>query len=228
MTWFARGLAMSLAFCLCVSGPTASATGGTAEPTSVDGYIGFLGHETSHTITRPASTTIAATFHAASGNTDGLPLELWARPYGGSWHPLETLTTDGAGKVSRSVSPVHNTVYEWHFAGNAQQSASQSQLLTVRVRCKVTLSVDDSSPRVGQRVVARGVVRPPKPGVEVTLWRAYFDDRVRVASATIRSDGSYRISHVFRKRGPKYLFVTVPGSTGNLGGTSPTRTVTVQ
>jgi hypothetical protein len=227
MTWIARGLAASLAFTLGVSGPSAPATGGTAESTSIEGYIGFLGNETSHTITRPGSTAVSATFHAPSGNTDGIPLELWARSYGGSWHLVETLQSDGAGKVSRTVSPVHNTLYEWHFAGNAQQSASESQLLTVRVRCLVTLGVDDSSPRVGQRMTARGVVRPLKPGVQVTLWRAYFDERVKLASGTIRSDGSFRIYHVFRKRGPKYLFVTVPASTGNLGGKSSTRTVTV-
>lgn len=227
MTRLVRMLVVSLAVASCVSGLSAPANGGTAVTTTIDGYIGFFGHETSYTLTRPASTTISATFHATSGGSEGKPLELWRRPYGGSWQLLDTILTNGTNTVSRTVTPVHNTLYKWHFDGNSQQAASDSVLLTVKVRYKVTLRLDDSSLRVGQRLVARGVVRPIKAGVTATLWRITLGDRVKLATGTIRIDGSYRITYVFRRHGPKYLVVTVPASTGNLKGTSESRPTNV-
>lgn len=228
MSWTVRALVVCLTLVSMATGLTASATGASTgtSPTSISGYIGYFASSTSYTITRPASVTISANFQPTSGTSE-VSLELWARPWGSSWKLLDSLTSDNTGAAHRLVSPTHNTLYQWRFTGNDQQAPSESQLLTIRVRVKVTLSLNDSSLRVGQTLVARGVTRPIKPGLTATLWRVAPSGTTKLASRTIRSDGSYRITKVFSHRGGSSLMVTVPGATGNLKGTSPLRAVDV-
>lgn len=216
-------LVISVGFTSFVATPAQS---GTLTPTSISAYVGPFQGQTSHNLTRPDSTTVSATFSSTAGN-NGVPLELWAKPYGSTWRKVTTLATDGVGKASRSVSPLYNTTFMWKFLADSTRASSSSNYVTVRVHPKVTLSLADASIRAGQAVVARGYVRPAKPGATATLWRVTPTGWVKLGSNTIRSDGTYAIRKVLWTRTAYSLVVTVPAASGNLKGTSPARSLSV-
>jgi hypothetical protein len=219
----------AIAICLVALSTTAVSTpasGGVKASSHINAYVGIFEGQTTHNLTRPESTTITATFSSTAGS-DFVPIELHADTYNTSPHKIADLTTNNLGKVSWTAAPRHTTKYQFIFREDATRLGSKSVILTVGVHTKVTLRLSDSTLRVGQTVVARGATYPPKPGVTATLWRVAPVGWTRLATRTVRSDGTFRIPKVFRSSGPRSLVVTVPAAAGNLKGTSPARSASV-
>ena len=220
------GLTVALA---AVTTPiTLPANAGELAPTSLKPFLGiFPSGETTTEITRFGSVYVGVTLRSGTIAVSDQTVELWAKPYGSSsFQMLGTATTGGSGVARLTHSPARYTKYLWKYLGSTVYAASpMPSELIVRVHARVSLSLNDMSLRTGQTLVARGVVRPSKPGVTATLWRVAPTGWTRLATGTIRSDGSYRITKTFRTPADRGLVVTVPASTGNLKGVSPARTV---
>ena len=95
----------------------------------------------------------------------------------------------------------------------------------------VTLRVDDSRPRSGQRVRFYGSVRPPHDGRTVRLQRRRSDGRYRtIARATLRDAGEARSTYSRRLRVYRdgIYRARVPADGDHLTGTSRRKRVDVE
>lgn len=180
-------------------------------------------------VTAGQGVTLTATLTERSAPAGGEPVELWARRYGQEvYSRAATAITDESGVARATVAPRVRTSYQWRYAGGGERGASRSAPATVSVRNAVSLTLADSTLRVGQTLVARGATTPRRPGVVVTLRRVTTSGSVRLGTATTRRDGTFRISRPVSRRGAVRLFVTVPAGGGLLAGGSPTRVAQVR
>jgi hypothetical protein len=178
-------------------------------------------------LTRGDTLTVSGVLRAGSTPVGSATVQLWAKPYASTWRKIGSTTTSSSGGRARLThKPVRNTWYQWRFLGTETHAASMSAAGIAKVHVTVSMHLEDSTIRAGQRVAARGFVRPPKPGIYATLWLYGPGTRSKLAKSLIRSDGSYRITKAL-SHGSKSLYVTVPAASGNLGGKSPSRSVTV-
>ena len=217
--------AAALALPLLVAQPVVA---GTTASTSVSAHIGYFGTTTTTAIDNGDVVTIAGVVKADGATAPGLSVELWAKAWGGDWAHVASQTSDGTGRLFLDRRPSKQTFFQWRFPGDAEHAASTSNTLTVKVRTRVGFRVADSSLSSGQRLVATGGTRPAKPGETAILWRASPLGRTKLGSATVRSDGTYRITKVLTKRRSSTHYVTVSAGSGNLLGISGYRTVTVR
>lgn len=166
----------------------------------------------------------------------GRAAQLWVRPAGQDQFVLAaTATTDAYGGVNARVALDHNALVHWVFSGDAEYAASRTTDLRQRVATRVGARLDDSTLSVRQRLVVRGTTFPAKPGHTVSLWSGnapvvygpYQDPPTRLAVATVRADGSYRLVTRFGRVGHRKLFVRVSGGDGNTRGFSRYRYVEV-
>jgi len=207
---------------------TGPATAGVTATTSISGYVGITTtSSTTHTMVAGDSANVSGTFRVAGTATAGAVLDLWAKPYGEAWRRVTSDTSDSGGRVSVRRAPVKLTYYQWRYAGEAGRDPSVSNTVTIKVATRIGLALADSCIASGQRVVASGRTRPAKPGHTVVLWSHRPTGRTKLASSTVRSDGTYRIRKVMRS-GSYSLYVTVAGGGGNLAGTSVHRTLSVR
>jgi hypothetical protein len=205
-----------------------SAAGATAPaPVSLKPYFGYFESNTTTTIvTRPDSVIASVTLRSNGVPQDGVLVELWAKPFERPWRKVGSDDTGSSGSARVSHSPTYNTTYMWKFAGNEQLAAGSSSYLTGKVRVSVTLRLEDPSVPAGHAVVARGWVRPIKAGTYATMWRQSTSGSTKLGRGLIRSDGSYRIRYV-GPRGESSVHVTVPAVSGNLGGKSLSRSMSI-
>ena len=204
------------------------ADAGTPAATSVSASVGYLTSSTTRTVVNGESVTVSGTFKVGGSPTSGVSVDLWAKRWGGTWTRISSDTTDASGKLHLTRVPSKQTYFQWRFPGDASRAASTSNTVTVKVATRVGIRVADSSLSSGQRLVATGGTRPAKPGETAILWSHRPTSRTKLATATVRRDGTYRLTKVLRTRASYSVYVTVSGGGGNLLGTSDHRTVTVR
>ena len=185
-----------------------------------------------------AGSEVAFTGSLMSG-TAGVPGrsgQLWVKPAGDAEFTLAaTATTDSKGFVEAQVVLRRTSDVRWVFTGDAEYAASQSEDWTQVVRTRVGARLGDRSLSVGQRLVVRGATYPKQPGHTVSLWAGtapltIWDsgkDRVRLARAVVRADGSYRLVTRFERVGKRRLYVQVKSGGPTTTGFSPYRYVRV-
>ena len=185
---------------------------------------------TRRTITNGGSTTFTTVLRSGSKELAGRKMVLLAKRFdaAGFTQVGSAVTTNSDGVARKTVSPTRNTTYDWYFKGDTNYRPVASQLMSVGVRARVSLTLADSTLRPGQTLVANGRVTPAKVGSVATLWRKTSSGRVKLGSVTLsETDGTFRITKVLSGRGTYKVYVTVPAAKGNLGGTSSIRTATV-
>jgi len=158
---------------------------------------------------------------------EGAPIQLWAKPSGKSYAKIATVPADTSGNASKTVAPRVGTTYQWRFPSMGANQPSQSPTKAVGVRAKVTAELVDESVHKGQRLVVVGKVTPDKGGVRATFYRDSATGQIKLGSALVRSDGTYRIaSGVISTSGSQTwkVYVKVPAEGGNLAGKSPVLT----
>jgi hypothetical protein len=181
-------------------------------------------------ITHGSSTTLSSTLRHNTKVLPGRKMFLLAKPSGAAGYTQvgTAVFTNSNGVARKTVSPAKNTSYQWYFGGDKNYRPVSSGARTVGVRARVTLTLADSTLRPGQTLVATGRITPAKVDSVATLWRKTSSGRVNLASVTLtNTDGTYRITRVLSGGGTYKVYVTVPAAKGNLAGTSPIRTATV-
>jgi len=183
---------------------------------------------TPSTITAGGSSTIRGRINVGGGPAGGASVKLDAKPFGSStWTNIATVTSAEDGSLAKVVKPVKNTAYRWRFVETTATKGSVSSSVSVGVKTKVTATIVDATLHVGQNLVAKGTTFPRKAGVAITLWRKTSTGNVVLARGTTHSDGTYKIAYPVNRKGTWTVFVTVAAASGNLAGTSPSRSATV-
>lgn len=152
-------------------------------------------------------------------------LQLWRRPAGGTWKKYATTSADDQGRASIRLVPTSIAEYQWRFPTTGSTAPSRSAIKRVDVAAKVTGELLDDRLRKGERPVAVGKATPGKSGATVTLWRTSSTGRTKLGTATVKSNGMYKVpGKVITISGAQTwkLQVTVPAGRGTLAGTSPT------
>jgi hypothetical protein len=96
-----------------------------------------------------------------------------------------------------------------------------------RSRAKVTAAPVAKTVSLGSAIKIKGKVTPAKGGHTVTLWTKTATGKVKVGTAIVKADGTYLASTKATKAGTWKLLVTIPALPGNLAGTSPVVSVSV-
>jgi hypothetical protein len=218
-----RVMMFAVAAALLVSVPAAAHhrpghTGGPGESGRLTGLANPF------TLTFGAGTVVSGRLTGQNNGGRRVTLAEDPFPYGGGYTDVATTTTAGNGSYAfpRRFPPTNR---------NYRVSVGADQTFTgARVRLRVSFSLGDSTPRVGQRVGFTGFVAPKHDGrtvlvqrrtatgawriVKRTLLRATTGDRSRYStSLVIRRSGTYR--------------TRVAGDGDHLTGTSRTRTARV-
>lgn len=146
--------------------------------------------------------------HTASNVGQTVQLQSDPFPYGVFDVGRTTLTATNGNYAFGSVRPDRNTLYRVHETTGALLT---SNVVLVGVRLNVTFSVNDSTPRRGQRIHFSGRVRPPHGGRLVRIQRKDSKGVFRTVASTrtfnptgktysqyskflrIFSDGVYRV-----------------------------------
>lgn len=152
----------------------------------------------------------------------GRKVELWSHHGPESWVLVGTAVTNSKGRAGISVHPTRETSYEWRYP----PARIKSPTLRLQVATKVSLTVEDTTLRPGDTLVAKGAISP-LGRVLVTLWRRTESGDVQLTRDSLRGGGAFRIAKVLKDKGTYKVFVTVPATSDNAAGRSVTRKVTV-
>lgn len=157
------------------------------------------------------------------------PVTLLGRAYGASsYSTLATATTGSDGYVHATAVLQRTTRYEWVYAGDATHAATTSSAFTQNVGTRVRAHAHDTSLRGRQPVVVDGRTSASKAGQRVSLWRGDVPclcaptghTTARIGVATVRADGTFRLTARFARPGAKQLFVKVEAGHGTTAGYS--------
>lgn len=192
---------------------------------------------TTCTITPATTRIVAGEFTKIAGTLtatvdgSGLPgrtLRLYAQAYGeDSPSLIASDQTGAAGDAELGVIPVNRTRYYWLLPGGGSDARCQTNTVAVDVATKIGANVADSTLNKGQTLTVSGKTYPAKKGARVGLWRRTASGPVLLASTRVQDGGRYLVAKVVRAGGSWRVFTKVAARTGNLVGTSVTRTVTV-
>lgn len=171
--------------------------------------------------------TLSTTLRVAGELVAGSSVTLQARQPNGSFSNVGTATTNGQGVASLVVRPVRTTTYRWSFAGSTSTEASVSAQVTVRVQPVLTATATKTRFARGGNLVVTGKVSPTLEGATVTLWRTSGVGPVRLATAKVKADGTYRAIRRINEPGRYRVFTSIPAVGTYLPATSPTIGVTV-
>jgi hypothetical protein len=216
-----KALCLVVVACLAAPMPAASAAVGS------EFRIIILDDLGGPVATQPISfdTTLVTT---AGDPIPAAEVTLEIQSYGAAtFAPAGSTLTDDYGHAKVSVQLLRTSAYRWTFAGKDGFTATSSQPLVQGVAPQVTARAHDRTLRRGQRLVVRGRTFPVKAGCRITLWRGELrplmvgPKPVRLARATVRSDGSYRLVHRFHKKARLRVVVKVADCAGNIRGLSP-------
>ena len=184
---------------------------------------------TPQTITAGRKSTLGG--DVAPAFVGGTAVHLEVKAYGSDqWTEVAVVTSSDSGALARKVGPLRRAEYRWVFVGEEfgdVYADDTSPVQVIRVRTGLTAVVTDPTIQRGQKIVVVGATKPAKPGQVVTLWRKTSTGKVQLAAATVRSDGTYKVSATASRRGEWKVFTTIPASPGNLAGTSLARTVKI-
>jgi hypothetical protein len=172
------------------------------------------------------------TFDTTLLTTDGAPIAaaqvtLDLQPYGAATPTSVATTTDASGHAVVTIPLVRTTSYRWTYVGDADFDSASSPTLVRGIAPRVTRHAHDRTLHRGQRLIVRGQTFPAKAGCRVVLLRGRVQPLimglrpVRLARATVRSDGSYRLVRRFHKKARMRVVVKVASCAGNEAGYSP-------
>jgi len=144
------------------------------------------------------------------------------KPYGSStWKRAGTvLAPQTTWALRKSVAPLKQASYRWHFLGTESGAESFSPITTVKVKTALNATVADRTLRRGQNLVVTGRTQPAKPGSSVTLWRKTASGSIALACSRVRSDGTYQVAYPVNRTGTRTVHTTIPAVSGNLAGRS--------
>jgi hypothetical protein len=203
--------------------PALPATGAGAGTTDLFPLV--LDDLGSHLAGQP--TEFVATLVDAEKPVPHAMLTLWLQPAGSSsFVQVGQAATDDNGTATVQAVLDRNAVVQWSFGGSLEHGPSTSAPYVVQIAPVITRHANDRTLRRGQRLVVRGATSPAKPGCAVELWRgelrplAVGPKPVRLARATVRADGSYRLVHRFHHRLRARIAVVVPACADNGAGLS--------
>jgi hypothetical protein len=157
----------------------------------------------------------------------GGTVALQARQPDGSFSTVGSATTNAQGAASLVVRPTRTTTYRWSFAGTDTIDPSVSVPITVRVAPILTATPSTRRIPRGGALVVSGKVTPVLGGTTVTLWRYSGVGPVRLATAKVKANGTYRVSRTLDLPGKYEVFTSIPKVGTFLSATSRTVTVTV-
>jgi hypothetical protein len=162
-------------------------------------------------------------------------LTLWLRPEGtADFVAAGQGLTDGSGRVTVWATLERNAVAHWTLEPSASYDAGPTPDFGVEIAPRVTARAHDRTLRRGQRLVVTGRTFPAKAGCPVALWKGQRRPLtvgpapVRLARASVRPDGSYRLVRRFHKVATMHVSVTVSPCAGNGRGVSPAITIRVR
>jgi hypothetical protein len=153
-----------------------------------------------------------------------VPLTLLGRTAGGSFKPMGTTMSDGAGNYAFPAQTLlSSTLFKVQGAGRS------SAVLYQGVKYVLTETPGTTSVQSGQPFTVTGTVTPARAGHEIYLQRlnAAGTGYHVVAVSSVAADGSYSISHVFFAPGTDVLRVKIPGDPENGGTAGPTFNLSV-
>lgn len=186
------------------------------------------------TVTFGRPTTISGTLTGPNSAGAVVTLEENPAPYTGQFKSTGlTATTSATGTYSIVVSPSLNTRYR--VTTGDKKATTTSPEVTVRVRVKVTLSLSDRTPRIGQRVLFTGTVLPGHDGKIARIQRRTASGRWRTITTTAlvaaspvgttpRSKYAKRVR--IRKNGT-YRVRVAPADGDHIAGSSSRKSVVV-
>jgi len=192
---------------------------------------------TSSSSTVIAGRTATLTLTLRSGTTGavipGVVVKLWSRPSSASgWTLVASATTSSSGVASVAVKPLHNTQYEWTFAGNSQYQPQTSGIVTLLVAQAISITANHPT---ATTLNVWGGVTPNETGQIVVLQRLINGVWTSLGSgAVIKSqtlpNGVTATSYLFHLGGltlHSYVFRATRAATStNVAGVSATLTVT--
>lgn len=192
---------------------------------------------TSSSITVIAGRTATLTLTLRSATTGavipGVVVKLWSRPSStAGWTLVASATTSSSGVASVVVKPLHNTQYEWTFAGNSQFQPQTSGIVTLLVAQAISITANHPT---ATTLNVWGGVTPNETGQIVILQRLINGVWTSLGSgAVIKSqrlpNGVTATSYLFHLSGltlHSYVFRATRAATStNAAGVSATLTVT--
>ncbi|TCI97614.1 hypothetical protein [Aeromicrobium sp. IC_218] len=184
----------------------------------------------SSVVTYGRSAVVSTVYREAGTPRAGRAVELWRRRSG---EPTFTRTSvvvrTGAGGVARwRVKPSEHTSYRWVAPAVGRDRARLvTSAVSVRVRPKVSLRLDDSTVRKGTTVRAHGRVAPGGRQV-VSVYRKAGSRLVKLGSDVADARGNYRVRFTARRTGTWRVVTRVTAEPGYSLGQSSTRTLRVR
>jgi hypothetical protein len=155
------------------------------------------------------ATTISGRLKGPDNSGKTVVLRQDEYPYGNGFSDVATTTTDRQGDYSFTRRPARNTFYQASADRGAPYVVAVNQVL-VKVRIRMSLTVSDTTPRVGQLVRLTGRACPEHDGLLVRVQRKTRTGtfrtvrRTRLRAATrcsvysrrlrIYRDGTYRVT----------------------------------
>jgi spore germination protein YaaH len=190
---------------------------------------------TALTISAPSITTYgtAATVSGTLRTTSGVAVAgqrvvlQWRRANTTTWQTVASGTTSSTGAVSLRYAPPTNGSFRLVSQASWAYAASTSATVTTLVRWRVSAAFADSTVTRGTTVYLRGSVAPIRAGTAVQRQRLVNGSWVTISSGTVRTDGTYSFTFAWSTPGTYTYRVVVPGTSLNLIGYSPTRTLYV-
>ncbi|HEU4422743.1 MAG TPA: glycosyl hydrolase family 18 protein [Pilimelia sp.] len=171
-----------------------------------------------------SAVTVSGTLTATTGGARlaGRPVQLHYRWAGSTtWRTVATGTTSSTGTVSLTYVPGGNGEYRLYSPASWTYLAATSPTATALVRWRVTAKFDDATVSPGTTAYLRGTVAPVRAGT--TVQRQQYSGGVwrTVASAAVRSDGTYVFPVATSARGTYVFRVVAAAATLNTTGFSP-------
>lgn len=174
-----------------------------------------------------AGTSVSGVLASTQGAIGGAKVQLWAKPAGGSYAKLSTVTADLDGKVSATVKPTRTTTYQWRFTGDADNAACTSAGQQVQVAPKLSLSIDKPRRKLGQAFVASGKVSPKLKGLTISVMRTTTGGDIKVGSGKVAKNGTYSIRVVVHQVGTWSVYAKSASTSAYAGGKSTAWSVVV-
>lgn len=182
---------------------------------------------------RTATLTLTLRSDTTGAVIPGVVVKLWSRPSSSTaWTFVASATTSSSGVASIVVKPLHNTQYEWTFAGNSQFQPQTSGVVTLLVAQAISITANHPT---ATTLNVWGAVSPNETGQVVVLQRLVSGVWRNVGTgAVIKSqrlpNGSTATSYLFHLSGltlHSYVFRATRAATStNAAGVSATLTVT--
>lgn len=155
----------------------------------------------------------------------GVPVKIYRKVAPATTYSyLGTVTTDEDGIWAVAVRVTRNTAFQARYAGNTTHLASNSRAAVVKASQVVTAGWT----RSGRTVTVGGRVSPNASGKTVYLQYKKSDGTWAYAGAkaTVRSDGTYKMSKTFRP-GTYVVRVAIAATTLNAAGYSKTKGLSI-